>query len=132
MGCHCRDVPVFSSLLFLMISPPACRYVSKTATSTRLDFDYDGPSMKTTVPGPRSQVTHTHTHTYRQRSSTGPRHNIFTNVLIFLCMQDLLKQLGDIQVSFFLYLSVTVTFICLSVNLYSRKANVLVMCINLS
>lgn len=48
-----------------MISPPVCRYVSKTATSTRLDFDYDGPSMKTTVPGPRSQVIHTRTHTDR-------------------------------------------------------------------
>uniref|UniRef100_A0A3Q3W230 Uncharacterized protein n=1 Tax=Mola mola TaxID=94237 RepID=A0A3Q3W230_MOLML len=34
------------------------RYVSKTATKTHMDFDYDGPSMKTTVPGPRSQVIH--------------------------------------------------------------------------
>uniref|UniRef100_H3CSD0 4-aminobutyrate aminotransferase, mitochondrial n=1 Tax=Tetraodon nigroviridis TaxID=99883 RepID=H3CSD0_TETNG len=34
---------------------PVCRYVSKTATSIHLDFDYDGPSMKTPVPGPRSQ-----------------------------------------------------------------------------
>uniref|UniRef100_H2MZP0 4-aminobutyrate aminotransferase n=1 Tax=Oryzias latipes TaxID=8090 RepID=H2MZP0_ORYLA len=26
---------------------------------THVEFDYDGPSMKTSVPGPRSQVTHT-------------------------------------------------------------------------
>uniref|UniRef100_H2TN05 4-aminobutyrate aminotransferase n=1 Tax=Takifugu rubripes TaxID=31033 RepID=H2TN05_TAKRU len=35
--------------------PSNMRYFSKTATSTHLDFDYDGPSMKTTVPGPHSQ-----------------------------------------------------------------------------
>uniref|UniRef100_A0A3Q1HWD2 4-aminobutyrate--2-oxoglutarate transaminase n=1 Tax=Anabas testudineus TaxID=64144 RepID=A0A3Q1HWD2_ANATE len=32
-----------------------CRYVSKAATKTQMEFDYDGPSMKTSVPGPRSQ-----------------------------------------------------------------------------
>lgn len=33
-----------------------CRSISNTATKTQLEFDYDGPSMKTAVPGPRSQV----------------------------------------------------------------------------
>ncbi|XP_023254649.1 4-aminobutyrate aminotransferase, mitochondrial-like, partial [Seriola lalandi dorsalis] len=31
-----------------------CRYISKAAPQTQVDFDYDGPSMKTSVPGPRS------------------------------------------------------------------------------
>uniref|UniRef100_A0A3Q2TY32 4-aminobutyrate aminotransferase n=1 Tax=Fundulus heteroclitus TaxID=8078 RepID=A0A3Q2TY32_FUNHE len=30
-------------------------YVSKAAAKTQVDYDYDGPLMKTTVPGPRSQ-----------------------------------------------------------------------------
>uniref|UniRef100_A0A669EV32 4-aminobutyrate aminotransferase n=1 Tax=Oreochromis niloticus TaxID=8128 RepID=A0A669EV32_ORENI len=32
-----------------------CRYVSKAAAKPQVEFDYDGPSMKTTVPGPRSK-----------------------------------------------------------------------------
>uniref|UniRef100_A0A3B4YUQ6 4-aminobutyrate aminotransferase n=1 Tax=Stegastes partitus TaxID=144197 RepID=A0A3B4YUQ6_9TELE len=39
----------------LWLSAPGCRYVSKAAAKTQVEFDYDGPSMKTTVPGPRSQ-----------------------------------------------------------------------------
>lgn len=39
----------------LWLSAPACRYVSKAAPQTQVEFDYDGPSMKTSVPGPRSQ-----------------------------------------------------------------------------
>uniref|UniRef100_A0A8C1VP67 4-aminobutyrate aminotransferase, mitochondrial n=1 Tax=Cyprinus carpio TaxID=7962 RepID=A0A8C1VP67_CYPCA len=31
------------------------RYVSKTATKTVSEFEYDAPSMKTAVPGPKSQ-----------------------------------------------------------------------------
>lgn len=87
----------------VMISSLVCRYVSKTAASTHLDFDYDGPSMKTPVPGPRSQVIHTNTHTHK-----GPQtktQHFYKRVLTFLCLQELLKQLGDIQVSLFLYLS---------------------------
>uniref|UniRef100_A0AAY4CZY3 4-aminobutyrate aminotransferase, mitochondrial n=1 Tax=Denticeps clupeoides TaxID=299321 RepID=A0AAY4CZY3_9TELE len=34
---------------------PGCRYVSKTATKTMVEFEYDAPSMKTEVPGPRSK-----------------------------------------------------------------------------
>uniref|UniRef100_A0A3B3ZZ75 Uncharacterized protein n=1 Tax=Periophthalmus magnuspinnatus TaxID=409849 RepID=A0A3B3ZZ75_9GOBI len=32
-----------------------CRHVSKAAPQAQMDWDYDGPSMKTPVPGPRSQ-----------------------------------------------------------------------------
>uniref|UniRef100_A0A8K9WSX2 4-aminobutyrate aminotransferase, mitochondrial n=1 Tax=Oncorhynchus mykiss TaxID=8022 RepID=A0A8K9WSX2_ONCMY len=32
-----------------------CRYVSKAAAKTQMEFEYDGPSMKTEVPGPRSK-----------------------------------------------------------------------------
>ncbi|XP_056144398.1 4-aminobutyrate aminotransferase, mitochondrial [Lampris incognitus] len=39
----------------LRLTAPGCRYVSKAATKTQMEFDYDGPSMKTQVPGPRSQ-----------------------------------------------------------------------------
>uniref|UniRef100_A0A3Q0SJY6 4-aminobutyrate aminotransferase n=1 Tax=Amphilophus citrinellus TaxID=61819 RepID=A0A3Q0SJY6_AMPCI len=38
----------------LWLSASGCRYVSKAAAKTQVEFDYDGPSMKTTVPGPRS------------------------------------------------------------------------------
>uniref|UniRef100_A0A3P8VSI5 4-aminobutyrate--2-oxoglutarate transaminase n=1 Tax=Cynoglossus semilaevis TaxID=244447 RepID=A0A3P8VSI5_CYNSE len=34
---------------------PGCRYVSKAAPQTQQEWEYDGPSMKTSVPGPRSQ-----------------------------------------------------------------------------
>uniref|UniRef100_A0A3Q3L650 4-aminobutyrate aminotransferase n=1 Tax=Labrus bergylta TaxID=56723 RepID=A0A3Q3L650_9LABR len=37
------------------LSAPACRYASKAAPKTDQDYDYSGPSMKTTVPGPRTQ-----------------------------------------------------------------------------
>uniref|UniRef100_A0A671UZL0 4-aminobutyrate--2-oxoglutarate transaminase n=1 Tax=Sparus aurata TaxID=8175 RepID=A0A671UZL0_SPAAU len=40
----------------LWLSAPGCRYVSKAAPKTQLEYDYDGPSMKTSVPGPRSQA----------------------------------------------------------------------------
>ncbi|KAJ8251117.1 hypothetical protein GJAV_G00217470 [Gymnothorax javanicus] len=39
----------------LRIAAPGYRYVSKTATKTLEEFEYDGPSMKTEVPGPRSR-----------------------------------------------------------------------------
>uniref|UniRef100_A0A8D3EBG9 4-aminobutyrate aminotransferase, mitochondrial n=1 Tax=Scophthalmus maximus TaxID=52904 RepID=A0A8D3EBG9_SCOMX len=45
----------FSLLFFPIFSPPGCRYVSKAAPKTQMEFEYDGPSMKTSVPGPRSQ-----------------------------------------------------------------------------
>uniref|UniRef100_A0A3B4YA80 4-aminobutyrate aminotransferase n=1 Tax=Seriola lalandi dorsalis TaxID=1841481 RepID=A0A3B4YA80_SERLL len=38
----------------LWLSAAGCRYISKAAPQTQVDFDYDGPSMKTSVPGPRS------------------------------------------------------------------------------
>ncbi|KAL2100627.1 hypothetical protein ACEWY4_002388 [Coilia grayii] len=38
----------------LRLTAPGCRYVSKTATKSEVDFDYDAPSMKTEVPGPKS------------------------------------------------------------------------------
>ncbi|XP_028311028.1 4-aminobutyrate aminotransferase, mitochondrial [Gouania willdenowi] len=40
----------------LWLSAPGCRQVSKAAAKAEVEFDYDGPSMKTTVPGPRSQA----------------------------------------------------------------------------
>ncbi|XP_034021302.1 4-aminobutyrate aminotransferase, mitochondrial-like [Thalassophryne amazonica] len=39
----------------LWTGAPACRCVSSAAQRTQDEFDYDGPSMKTQVPGPRSQ-----------------------------------------------------------------------------
>ncbi|KAG1968260.1 4-aminobutyrate aminotransferase, mitochondrial [Pimephales promelas] len=39
----------------LRLAVPGFRYVSKTATKTVSEFEYDTPSMKTAVPGPRSQ-----------------------------------------------------------------------------
>lgn len=33
------------------------RYISQAAAKIDLDFDYDGPLMKTEVPGPRSRVS---------------------------------------------------------------------------
>uniref|UniRef100_A0A672LFD7 4-aminobutyrate aminotransferase n=1 Tax=Sinocyclocheilus grahami TaxID=75366 RepID=A0A672LFD7_SINGR len=39
----------------LRLAAPGCRYVSKTATKTVSEFEYDAPSMKTAVPGPKSQ-----------------------------------------------------------------------------
>uniref|UniRef100_A0A6Q2ZAX4 4-aminobutyrate aminotransferase, mitochondrial n=1 Tax=Esox lucius TaxID=8010 RepID=A0A6Q2ZAX4_ESOLU len=35
--------------------PPCCRFASKAAPKTQVEFEYDGPSMKTEVPGPRSK-----------------------------------------------------------------------------
>uniref|UniRef100_A0A3B3U9F7 4-aminobutyrate aminotransferase n=1 Tax=Poecilia latipinna TaxID=48699 RepID=A0A3B3U9F7_9TELE len=40
----------------LWLNSAGCRYVSKAAAKTQVEYDYDGPLMKTTVPGPRSQV----------------------------------------------------------------------------
>ncbi|XP_059190171.1 4-aminobutyrate aminotransferase, mitochondrial-like [Centropristis striata] len=40
----------------LKITVPGGRYVSQAATKTKAACDYDGPSMKTSVPGPRSQA----------------------------------------------------------------------------
>uniref|UniRef100_A0A1A8RVD4 4-aminobutyrate aminotransferase, mitochondrial n=1 Tax=Nothobranchius rachovii TaxID=451742 RepID=A0A1A8RVD4_9TELE len=37
------------------LSAAGSRYISKAAAKAQLDYDYDGPLMKTTVPGPRSQ-----------------------------------------------------------------------------
>ncbi|KAK1877835.1 4-aminobutyrate aminotransferase mitochondrial [Dissostichus eleginoides] len=45
----------FSLQKNLRLSAPGCRYVSKAAPRTQVEFDYDGPSMKTSVPGPRSE-----------------------------------------------------------------------------
>ncbi|XP_019743038.1 4-aminobutyrate aminotransferase, mitochondrial [Hippocampus comes] len=39
----------------LRLSVSGCRYASKAAPKAQVDFDYDGPSMKTEVPGPRSR-----------------------------------------------------------------------------
>ncbi|TMS00924.1 4-aminobutyrate aminotransferase, mitochondrial, partial [Larimichthys crocea] len=39
----------------LWLSAPVCRYISKAAAKSQVEFDFDGPSMKTSVPGPRSQ-----------------------------------------------------------------------------
>lgn len=33
------------------------RYISQAAAKIDVDFDYDGPLMKTEVPGPRSRVS---------------------------------------------------------------------------
>ncbi|XP_026021685.1 4-aminobutyrate aminotransferase, mitochondrial [Astatotilapia calliptera] len=45
----------FSLQKNVWLSASGCRYVSKAAAKTQVEFDYDGPSMTTTVPGPRSQ-----------------------------------------------------------------------------
>ncbi|XP_023677453.1 4-aminobutyrate aminotransferase, mitochondrial [Paramormyrops kingsleyae] len=45
-------VPLCQSL---RLSGPGYRHVSKTAAKTLDEFDYDGPSMKSKVPGPRSK-----------------------------------------------------------------------------
>lgn len=52
---------MYRLIAFSMLCPLGCRYVSKAAPKTQVEFDYDRPSMKTEVPGPRSQVTHKHT-----------------------------------------------------------------------
>ncbi|KAJ3600706.1 hypothetical protein NHX12_031684, partial [Muraenolepis orangiensis] len=39
----------------LRLPASGCRYVSKAAVNIQSDNDYDGPVMKTQVPGPRSQ-----------------------------------------------------------------------------
>lgn len=39
----------------LRLGASGCRYISKTATQPVQDFEYDAPSMKTQVPGPRSK-----------------------------------------------------------------------------
>lgn len=36
------------------------RYISQAAAKVDFEFDYDGPLMKTEVPGPRSQVSQPH------------------------------------------------------------------------
>uniref|UniRef100_A0A673AID4 4-aminobutyrate aminotransferase n=1 Tax=Sphaeramia orbicularis TaxID=375764 RepID=A0A673AID4_9TELE len=40
---------------YLCVFCAGCRYVSKAAPKTQVECDYDGPAMKTQVPGPRSQ-----------------------------------------------------------------------------
>lgn len=45
----------FSLQKNLRLAAPGSRYVSKTATKTVSEFEYDAPSMKTAVPGPKSQ-----------------------------------------------------------------------------
>uniref|UniRef100_A0A3P9AX35 4-aminobutyrate aminotransferase n=1 Tax=Maylandia zebra TaxID=106582 RepID=A0A3P9AX35_9CICH len=45
----------FSLQKNVWLSASGYRYVSKAAAKTQVEFDYDGPSMTTTVPGPRSQ-----------------------------------------------------------------------------
>uniref|UniRef100_A0A8C9F5V5 Uncharacterized protein n=1 Tax=Pavo cristatus TaxID=9049 RepID=A0A8C9F5V5_PAVCR len=37
------------------LSPTGHRYISQAAAKIDVDFDYDGPLMKTEVPGPRSR-----------------------------------------------------------------------------
>lgn len=61
-------------LVFSMFSPTACRYVSKTAPKTQVEFDYDRPSMKTSVPGPRSQVMPRHKCTHISKFQPFLRH----------------------------------------------------------
>uniref|UniRef100_W5K4J9 4-aminobutyrate aminotransferase, mitochondrial n=1 Tax=Astyanax mexicanus TaxID=7994 RepID=W5K4J9_ASTMX len=39
----------------LHLAAPGCRYVSKTAAKPVSEFEYDAPSMKTPVPGPKSK-----------------------------------------------------------------------------
>ncbi|MGH0170346.1 UNVERIFIED_CONTAM: hypothetical protein FKN15_000806 [Acipenser sinensis] len=39
----------------LRLSTPSYRYISKAATKSSPDLEFDGPSMKTEVPGPRSR-----------------------------------------------------------------------------
>ncbi|XP_060757094.1 4-aminobutyrate aminotransferase, mitochondrial [Neoarius graeffei] len=39
----------------LRLVAPGCRYVSQTATKTVSECEYDAPSMKTPIPGPRSK-----------------------------------------------------------------------------
>ncbi|KAM8825228.1 4-aminobutyrate aminotransferase, mitochondrial isoform 1-T2 [Synchiropus picturatus] len=51
MGCQ---LPL-SLQKILRLSSTGCRFSSKAAPKTQVEFEYDGPSMKTTVPGPRSQ-----------------------------------------------------------------------------
>lgn len=46
------------------------RYVSKTATKTVSEFEYDTPSMKTAVPGPKSQVQSQHFYSFTMRFIT--------------------------------------------------------------
>ncbi|KAI2577077.1 4-aminobutyrate aminotransferase, partial [Homo sapiens] len=36
-------------------SNPGSRHISQAAAKVDVEFDYDGPLMKTEVPGPRSQ-----------------------------------------------------------------------------
>ncbi|EDK97291.1 4-aminobutyrate aminotransferase, isoform CRA_b [Mus musculus] len=36
---------------------PGSRYISQAAAKVDIEFDYDGPLMKTEVPGPRSKVS---------------------------------------------------------------------------
>ncbi|KAK7879685.1 hypothetical protein WMY93_033604 [Mugilogobius chulae] len=70
---------------------PSCRHVSKAAPQAQMDWDYDGPSMKTQVPGPRSQVLSHTSHTHPGQGVRAKTH------LSVFCLQELLKQLGDIQ-----------------------------------
>ncbi|XP_064867067.1 4-aminobutyrate aminotransferase, mitochondrial-like [Oncorhynchus nerka] len=59
----------------LRLTAPGCRYASKAAAKTQMEFEYDGPSMKTEVPGPRSSLPS----------------------LLLLPHQELTKQLGEMQ-----------------------------------
>ena len=36
---------------------PGSRHISQAAAKIDVEFDYDGPLMKTEVPGPRSRVS---------------------------------------------------------------------------
>nr|AAA70415.1 GABA transaminase [Rattus norvegicus] len=46
---------VCSSQKNLHLFTPGTRYISQAAAKVTFEFDYDGPLMKTEVPGPRSQ-----------------------------------------------------------------------------
>uniref|UniRef100_A0A8C2MB96 4-aminobutyrate aminotransferase n=1 Tax=Cricetulus griseus TaxID=10029 RepID=A0A8C2MB96_CRIGR len=45
----------YSSQKNLCLFTPGSRYISQAAAKVDIEFDYDGPLMKTEVPGPRSQ-----------------------------------------------------------------------------
>ncbi|KAI5086652.1 4-aminobutyrate aminotransferase, mitochondrial, partial [Silurus meridionalis] len=50
LSCHATR-----SVQTLRLVASGSRYVSQTATKAVSDFEYDAPSMKTPIPGPRSK-----------------------------------------------------------------------------
>ncbi|KAL4659077.1 4-aminobutyrate aminotransferase, mitochondrial-like [Arapaima gigas] len=54
--CHIRKLYRVLTIACLFTAAAGYRHVSKTAAKTLDEFDYDGPLMKTEVPGPKSRV----------------------------------------------------------------------------